>query len=108
VKPVINQQNAGQFTADLWQKITQTGFNALSKNDFYDYVLYLFNKYDANHFLSARPNYENAQTLRVTPQKIATSKENITLKYTRAFWTNWARRTSSKKLMRRTLPSSGA
>ena len=81
MKPDITQQNAERFTADLWQKITQTGFNALSKNDFYDYVLYLFNKYDENHFLSLRPNYENAQTLRVSSQKIAASKENITLKY---------------------------
>jgi hypothetical protein len=77
----ITTQNAEQFVAALWHKITDTGFNALSKNDFYDYVLYLFNKYSASHFLDARADYENSLLLRITPQKIQSSKRNIFLKY---------------------------
>ena len=37
---------------DLWNEMTTTGFSNRSKNDFYDFVLYLLNKYDNNHFLS--------------------------------------------------------
>jgi hypothetical protein len=77
----VTEQNAKQFVTALWQKITDTGFNSLSKNDFYDYVLYLFNKYAAPHFLDENSNYENAVLLKVTEAKIKTSKMNIALKY---------------------------
>ena len=77
----ITGKNAEKLTAALWQKITEAGFNALSKNDFYDYVLYLFNKYDNNHFLDANSNYTNSILLRVPPQKVKSSKHNIFLKY---------------------------
>jgi hypothetical protein len=73
--------NAEQFVADLWQKIINTGFNAMSKNDFYDYVLYLFNKYDSDHFLDSASNYDNAMLLKVSETKIKSSKLNITLKH---------------------------
>jgi hypothetical protein len=53
----------------------------MSKNDFYDYVLYLFNKYNAEPFLDVNSNYKNSQLLRVTEQKLKNSSHNIYLKY---------------------------
>jgi hypothetical protein len=77
----IKGANAENLARDLWGKIIGTGFNAMSKNDFYDYVLYLFNKYNAEPFLDANSNYKNSQLLRVTEQKLKNSAQNIYLKY---------------------------
>jgi hypothetical protein len=77
----ITEENAKKFVRSLWDKIMDTGFNALAKNDFYDYTLYLFNKYNKPHFLDENSNYDNAMLLKVTETKIKTSKLNITLKY---------------------------
>jgi hypothetical protein len=77
----INGINAERFVSDLWRKIIDSGFNALSKNDFYDYVLYLFNKYNAEPFLDVNSNYQNSQLLRITEQKLKNSTRNIYLKY---------------------------
>jgi hypothetical protein len=92
----ITDQNAQQFVTALWNKITDTGFNALSKNDFYDYVLYLFNKYGESRFLDSSPDYENSLLLRVTPQKIQSSKRNIFLKYAEDAEKNVAQKLLSK------------
>jgi hypothetical protein len=78
---VIKDKKAEEFTAQLWEKIKTTGFNAMSKNDFYDYVLYLFNKYNGTPFLDDASNYENAILLKATESKIKNSKLNIALKY---------------------------
>jgi hypothetical protein len=77
----INGINAEQFVRDLWCKIIDSGFNALSKNDFYDYVLYLFNKYNTKPFLDVNSNYQNSQLLRITEQKLKNTAHNIYLKY---------------------------
>jgi hypothetical protein len=77
----IKVKPAEEFASALWNKITDTGFNTLSKNDIYDYLLYLFNKYGDIHFLDEKSNYENAVLLRVTETKIKNSKLNIALKY---------------------------
>jgi hypothetical protein len=72
---------AVSFARDLWRKITDTGFNAMSKNDFYDYVLYLFNKHSKTQFLDNGSNYDNSILLRVTEQKLKSTQQNIYLKY---------------------------
>jgi len=77
----INDKEAGKFVSELWEKITDTGFNSMSKNDFYDYVLYLFNNHAPEHFLDTASNRDNSLLLRVTEQKIKSSKQNIFLKY---------------------------
>jgi hypothetical protein len=78
---IITGENAELFVKELGQKITDTGFNALSKNDFYDYVLYLFNKHGSSHFLDTQSNYDNSMLLKITGQKLNTTKQNIFLKY---------------------------
>jgi hypothetical protein len=77
----VKGENAEHLVRDLWRKIIDTGFNAMSKNDFYDYVLYLFNKYNAEPFLDVNSNYKNSQLLRVTEQKLKNSSHNIYLKF---------------------------
>ena len=71
-----------EFAEELANCITENGFNALSKNDFYDFVLYLLDKYSDNHFLSANSNHKNAMLLKVKQEKLKSSKLNIFLKYT--------------------------
>jgi hypothetical protein len=77
----IKFNGSEQFANELLEKITDTGFNAMSKNDLYDYILYLFDKYSEENFLSTRSNFENALYFKVTEQKIKNSKLNINLKY---------------------------
>jgi hypothetical protein len=92
----ITEGNAKKLAEALWHKITDTGFNALSKNDFYDYVLYLFNKFSATRFLDSSPAYENSLLLRVPLQKIKASKRNIFLKYAEEAEKNTAQKLLSK------------
>jgi hypothetical protein len=65
----MTNENAQRLVQLLWEKIETTGFNALSKNDFYDYVLYLYNRFNNEHFLDTLSNYENGTQLRATEQK---------------------------------------
>jgi len=78
---IVKGTNAEKFTSELWQKITETGFNNLSKNDIYDYILYLYNNFSNVSFLDKNSNYENALILKVTENKLKTSKINIALKF---------------------------
>ncbi len=57
------------------------GLYALSKNDIYDKLLFLFDKYDDNHFLSTNSNYKNARLLKTTETKIKNAKLNIAQKF---------------------------
>ena len=70
-----------ELADELAKYIHETGFNSLSKNDFYDFVLYLLDKYSNEHFLSLYSNQKNAILLKVKPEKIKGSKLNIFLKY---------------------------
>jgi len=72
---------AKELAEELVKNIQQTGFNALSKNDFYDFVLYLLDKYSKERFLLKNSNYANARLLKAKPEKIKTSKFNIFLKF---------------------------
>ena len=49
-------EDSKQLANKLAEHITTTGFNALSKNDFYDYILYLLDTYSNEHFLSLQSN----------------------------------------------------
>jgi hypothetical protein len=62
--------------------IQSAGFGALSKTDFYDYVLSLLDTYSREHFFSRRSNQENALFLKTGTAKIRASKLNIHLKFT--------------------------
>ena len=77
----IKFNDSEKFVEELLKKITDTGFNAMSKNDLYDYILHLFDKFSEDNFLSTRSNFENAVYFKVTEQKIKNSKLNINLKY---------------------------
>ena len=77
----IKGTNSENFVEELLAKITDVGFNSMSKNDFYDYVLYLLDEHSEESFLSTRSNFENALYFKVTEQKIKNSKLNINLKY---------------------------
>ena len=72
---------AKELADELAKYIHETGFNSLSKNDFYDFVLYLLDKYSNEHFFSVNSNQENAILLKVKPEKIKASRLNIYLKY---------------------------
>jgi hypothetical protein len=61
--------------------IQTAGFGALSKTDFYDYVLSLLDTYSREHFFSRQSNQENALLLKVSPAKIKASRLNIYLKF---------------------------
>jgi hypothetical protein len=80
-RPSFTPENAVQLADALMAGILDTGFNALSKNDFYDFVLYLLDTYSGEHFLSRQSIQENALRLKVSPAKIKNSKLNIYLKF---------------------------
>jgi hypothetical protein len=80
-KITFNNANTKKLAEQLATCITETGFNTLSKNDFYDYVLYLLNKYSDKKFLILNSNEENAYLLKVKPEKVKSSKFNIFLKF---------------------------
>jgi hypothetical protein len=80
-QPKIKAVNAENFIIELWQKITDTGFNALTKNDINDFILYLYNKHSGGQFLDDRSNYENALLLKITETKLKTTRLNIGLKF---------------------------
>lgn len=73
--------NQAALVDDLWKEMTTTGFSNRSKNDFYDFVLYLLNKYDKNHFLSENDNADNERLLKTKAEKIKESKKLISVKF---------------------------
>jgi hypothetical protein len=77
----FKQENAIELSKNLVKHLEETGLNVLSKNDFYDFILYLLDKYSNEHFLSTYSNQKNALLLKVKPEKIKASKLNIFLKY---------------------------
>lgn len=81
MKIEVNDKSALLLVNELIQKIEQTGFGAMSKNDIYDFLLYLLNKYSGNHFLENNTNFENALFLKIPESKLKNSKMNINLKF---------------------------
>lgn len=79
IKPSFFNQVA--FVNDLWNEMTTTGFSNRSKNDFYDFVLYLLNKYDRNHFLSENDNAYNERLLKTKATRIKSAKKNISVQF---------------------------
>jgi len=77
----IKGKSAENFVIELNEKISQTGYNILSKNDLYDFLLYLFNKHNDRKFLDEDSNYENLIALKITEARLKTAKLNIALKY---------------------------
>lgn len=73
--------NTEQLAADLWNEIKTNGMYGRSKNDFYDYVLYLLNKYDSGHFLSSNDNATNERLLKINATRIKSAKKNISVKF---------------------------
>lgn len=70
-----------KFIGELWNELQTNGVYGRSKTDFYDYILYLLNKYDANHFLSSNDNATNERLLKITAARIKTAKKNISVKF---------------------------
>jgi hypothetical protein len=77
----ISPENAVTLAEELFACIRTPGYNALSKNDFYDFVLHLLNSYGTEHFLSEGTNEAIALLLRASPVKIKASRLNIYLKF---------------------------
>lgn len=73
--------NQAALVDDLWKEMTITGFSNRSKNDFYDFVLYLLNKYDNNHFLSENDNADNERLLKTKAARIKSAKKNISVQF---------------------------
>jgi len=69
---------AKELAEKLLEGIQKTGFNSMSKNDFYDFVLYLLDKYSEERFLLNNSNYVNSHLLKAKPEKIKSSKLNRT------------------------------
>ena len=80
-KITFTADGAQKLANELAESIITNGFNTMSKNDFYDFVLHLLSKYSTENFLATRSNYDNALLLKVKPEKIKASKLNIFLKY---------------------------
>lgn len=81
MKITVKDKNAVLLVNELVQKIEQTGFGSMTKNDIYDFLLYLLNKYSDNQFLENNTNFENALILKITEAKLKNSKMNINLKF---------------------------
>lgn len=70
-----------KLIGELWNEIKTNGVYGRSKTDFYDYILYLLNKYDEKHFLSSNDNETNERLLKITAARIKTAKKNISVKF---------------------------
>ena len=79
-EPKFTDKAALEFTNELWGKVKENGFGALSKNDISDYLLYLFNKYGGG-FFDKNSNEQNERLLKTTAAKIKASKKNISVKF---------------------------
>ena len=81
VDKIIESINYKEFSTELLKKIFEMGIGTYSKNDMYDYILYVANKHSSERFLDKQTNYDNAVLLKVTETKIKNTKLNISLKY---------------------------
>lgn len=77
----ISSQNAENFVNDLWENMRSTGVYSLSQKNIYDYLLYLFNKYDEKHFFDNNTNEQNERLLKITASKIKSAKKNISVQF---------------------------
>ncbi len=78
---VLQFNNTEELVDDLWNEIKTNGMYGRSKTDFYDYVLYLLNKYDSGHFLSSNDNATNERLLKINATRIKSAKKNISVKF---------------------------
>lgn len=78
-EPVFNEEK--EFISEVWNEIKTNGMYGRSKNDFYDYVLYLLNKHDINHFFSSNDNATNERLLKINATRIKSAKKNISVKF---------------------------
>ena len=74
-------QIALEFANDLWSEIVDKALFSRPKNDICDYLLYLFNKHDSEHFLDSNSNEQNERLLKMNASKIKSSKKNIAIKF---------------------------
>ncbi len=70
-----------EFIEELWEKLCSNGLYGLSQKNLYDYLLYLFNKYDTNHFFDNNTNEQNERLLKTTATKIKAAKKNISVQF---------------------------
>ncbi len=73
--------NSEEFTKDLLTSISELGLYTYSKTDLCDYIIYLANKHDQNHFFDNNSNADNARLLKVKESKIKSLRLNIGLKF---------------------------
>lgn len=77
----LEKEGADKFVKELTAKLTGNGLYAMSKMDFYDFVIYLLDKYSIGHFLSRNSNFENACLLKISETKVKALKLNVNLKF---------------------------
>ncbi len=75
----IKSTNAPLFVDELWQNLIK--MNSWSKADLFDYLLYLFNKYDERKFFDSNSNATNERLLKISASKIKATKKNIAVKF---------------------------
>ena len=73
--------NPAELINELWEKLKSSGLYAYSKNDIYDYLIYLLNKYDEKHFFDTNSNASNSRLLKVSQTRIKIAKTNISVKF---------------------------
>lgn len=73
--------NAQAVADALLAELTQTGLYAKTKQDFYDYVLYLLDKHSGNNFFSRNTNAQNERLFKVSDTRIKAAKKNISVKF---------------------------
>lgn len=73
--------NQAALVQDLWSEIRANGLYSRKGNEFYDYVLYLLNKYDENSFLFENDNADNERLLKIEAPKIKDAKKRISVKF---------------------------
>lgn len=77
----IPPTSSQEFVKELWGKLCSNGLYGLSQKNLYDYLIYLFNKYDENHFFDKNTNEQNERLLKTTATKIKAAKKNISVQF---------------------------
>lgn len=77
----IEENNAIEFVNCVNDLMLNRGMYGLTRNELYDYLLYLLQKYESKGFYSNLSNYKLARKLKTTESKIKTAKLNIAQKH---------------------------
>lgn len=77
----IKKEDAVRFVNEINNIFVERGLYSLSKNELYEYIFYLLQKYDENNEYKNGSNYYLARKLKTTESRIKNCKVNIAQKY---------------------------